>query len=814
MATIVTRTGKGSALTFTEADNNFTNLNNDGIANSNSISALQTDKLDKAGGTVTGNLSVSGNVTLGAKLAGSIGNNSQSGANVTLTATTTEIIRLTNSGLVSVAGIDSPSSGQKVVLVNKTGVNISVANDSSSALSANRIFTGNGSDVTLLPNASLSIIYDGSSSKWNVVGGTGSGGGSAGINYIINTDASSGTVGWTTYADAAGAQPVDGSGGSPQPGLWVASSTTPLRGSADFNLVKDNSDRQGNGVAYDFTIDNADLARVLTVSFDYEVLSGTYATGDLTVYLIQDPTGTPVVIQPAGYQVVSATAGTKMTQIATFQTDVAQKSYRLCFHVATTSASAYTLALDNIVLGPTQKVYGAPVADWVSYTPTIGSLTGSVTNATATARYRRIGDSIEGEATITFSGASAAFTSPNITLPSGLFGDTSKIPDTDTDRGIGICSCLDSGTTVYGPWVVGYNSITNKILSTYVPIVNATSASTTEPVKGTNIANNFPFTFGNGDKIFISWKLPILGWSSNVEVSSSTDTRVVAATISRSTSQSIPVITDTKIQFDVVGNDTHGAFSTANNRYICPVPGYYRFSGTFLFASSTSVYNARAGLNKNGSQIAIQWAMKSGTSSAGHTVPFSFLVLANAGDYFEITAYQGSVGSISLLGNDNGPAPGCSVLNVERLSGPSQIAASETVSVGATNTSGQSIPNNSPTIVTNWTKDFDTHGAFNSTTGVFTAPIPGKYRITASIIYQTSGVAGDWRIDVYKNGTIQRGNLINGTLTTFANPIVSLTSNLLAGDTIDVRANQVSTASRTLNSAASYNFLYIERVGN
>ena len=53
MATIVTRTGKGSALTFTEADDNFINLNNDGIANSSAITNLQNDKLDKTGGTIT-----------------------------------------------------------------------------------------------------------------------------------------------------------------------------------------------------------------------------------------------------------------------------------------------------------------------------------------------------------------------------------------------------------------------------------------------------------------------------------------------------------------------------------------------------------------------------------------------------------------------------------------------------------------------------------------------------------------------------------------------------------------------------------------
>ena len=50
MATIVTRSGKGSPLTNTEVDSNFTNLN--------------TDKLELSGGTLTGNLSFGDNVAV------------------------------------------------------------------------------------------------------------------------------------------------------------------------------------------------------------------------------------------------------------------------------------------------------------------------------------------------------------------------------------------------------------------------------------------------------------------------------------------------------------------------------------------------------------------------------------------------------------------------------------------------------------------------------------------------------------------------------------------------------------------------------
>lgn len=47
MSTIVTRAGKGSPLSNTEVDANFTNLND--------------DKLEKSGGTMTGNLTLVGN---------------------------------------------------------------------------------------------------------------------------------------------------------------------------------------------------------------------------------------------------------------------------------------------------------------------------------------------------------------------------------------------------------------------------------------------------------------------------------------------------------------------------------------------------------------------------------------------------------------------------------------------------------------------------------------------------------------------------------------------------------------------------------
>jgi hypothetical protein len=54
MSTIVTRAGKGSALTHTEVDANFTNLNNDKIQSGNTVASLTITSADINGGTVDG----------------------------------------------------------------------------------------------------------------------------------------------------------------------------------------------------------------------------------------------------------------------------------------------------------------------------------------------------------------------------------------------------------------------------------------------------------------------------------------------------------------------------------------------------------------------------------------------------------------------------------------------------------------------------------------------------------------------------------------------------------------------------------------
>lgn len=177
MATIVLRSVKGSPLTYTEVDDNFTNLNNATLTNASNISTnasdisdLQNDKLDKSGGTISGSLSVTSTVTMGEKVITSQGNNNQAGASVILTAPTSEVVRLTSASLTSVGGIGSSTGGQKVTLINGLTTSVTILNLDASVASQYRIYTGTGGSVELPANASISLVYDSSANKWNLIG--------------------------------------------------------------------------------------------------------------------------------------------------------------------------------------------------------------------------------------------------------------------------------------------------------------------------------------------------------------------------------------------------------------------------------------------------------------------------------------------------------------------------------------------------------------------------------------------------------------------------------------------------------------------
>lgn len=621
------------------------------------------------------------------------------------------------------------------------------------------------------------------------------GSGIGGINYIENPDAESGTAGWSTYADAAGSAPVDGTGGTANI-TWSRSTTTPLRGVADFNLVKDAVNRQGQGVSYDFTIDSADQAKILTISADYEVISGTFATGDLAVYIIQDPAGTPVVLQPAGYQVTAGTNGNKLRLAATFQTASNVTSYRLCIHVASVSALAYTLAFDSIAVSPQQVVYGAPVTDWQDYTPVITAVTTNPTLGTTTvnkARWRRVGDSMQIEYQVKQTSAGTAGSGLYFfALPSGYAVDSSKLgyfSAHDGVAGAGNVTVQTASTTGTGS-VYAYDA--TRLACLFV-------ADTVGAGGVTWGSANFAFSNAALTVSFTA-QVPILGWSSSVVVSSSTDTRVVAARIFKTTNQG-PFSVETKLTGYTVDRDSHGMWDSTNNRFNIPVSGDYQ-----LFIQTNAVLPSGTASQVPGYKINGGSTVYIGTdSNAATTVRFGGAAIVpnlKAGDYVEIYHYTNA--NVTVQAGTTG-----TFASLTRISGPSQIAASETVAARYEAT-GNRTPTTAKAINYD-TKVFDTHGAVTTVSGdvagwKFTAPVSGKYSVSLSNYMSAAAVS---TLQLCKNGSLYAWMASNN----IANVAQHSTAivDVIAGDTIDIRADGTPTC---VNVTAKILSVSIHRIGN
>jgi len=144
---------------------------------------------------------------------------STSGASVELASITSSLIRLTGA-FTTLETIPAGFSSQRVTLINRTGSDVSVSNNSG-ATAANRILTGLGANIVLKQDAALNLYYDSTTSRWQVIGeaaGSAGGGGqlpsstvvSASSNYtvlitddIILVDATSGII-ELTLPSAAG----------------------------------------------------------------------------------------------------------------------------------------------------------------------------------------------------------------------------------------------------------------------------------------------------------------------------------------------------------------------------------------------------------------------------------------------------------------------------------------------------------------------------------------------------------------------------------------------------------------------------------
>jgi hypothetical protein len=187
MSTIVTRTGKGSALTFAEGDANFTNLNNDKLENITSEPIGDLSDVDVSGvadGNILSYNNTSGNWEASAPAAGGISNvvedtTPQLGGDLDCQGNTIQnpVLEDYAETVYSLGSTDSPtinvSNGNVQTITITTGLSLPAFSDAATGQSVTLIVSGSGTasgtgdykfaggSTTLTTLSVVSIFYDG-----------------------------------------------------------------------------------------------------------------------------------------------------------------------------------------------------------------------------------------------------------------------------------------------------------------------------------------------------------------------------------------------------------------------------------------------------------------------------------------------------------------------------------------------------------------------------------------------------------------------------------------------------------------------------
>jgi hypothetical protein len=284
------------------------------------------------------------------------------------------------------------------------------------------------------------------------------------------------------------------------------SSSTTLRGATNYLSSVSGAALAGTSFLQlpAFALEGSDLGKPVSINFD---INSTLTSGDWDVVVVRyNSSGT--------HQSIISVAGNASTASATPSARLPGGTSQFNgFFVpdSTTAGDLYALRfrrlvgsvqvrLDTLFAGPQPVRTGAPVTDWVSYTPS-GPWN---TNTTYTGQWKRVGDSIELLIDAAFSGApnaaSANFTFAQLLNGLSLTVDTAKLPTASVPQlPIGSWVILDQGVQVYNGGI-------------------STSGTTAECYKaaGGGVSNTDPITFGATDNISLRVTLPITGWSSNV----------------------------------------------------------------------------------------------------------------------------------------------------------------------------------------------------------------------------------------------------------------------------------------------------------
>ncbi len=589
--------------------------------------------------------------------------------------------------------------------------------------------------------ASSEGLYVYKNGAWVSVGSSASG-----INYITNPDAESGITGWSEFDDGAVSEPVDGTGGTAANITLSQNTSSPLRGVADFKIAKGAADAQGEGVSFDFSIDNADKASVLKISFDYSVTAN-YADDDMSVF-IYDVTNSAII--PVSAPEIKASSQSEI-HICTFQTASNSTSYRLILMCVSTNATAYNFNMDNVQVGPYIKTTSPVKLD----TKTSSGTLSNTTNNTSSFVESMDGDTLIYSGLVTWSGAGAG-TTFDITIPSGYAADATKVPG-------GVFNNL--ATVGNAEW---YDSSATRSYDLNCYLANSTTLRFNDSSSANSVWDGSQAA--SGDALSFQVRIPLTGKSSNQIIADEYANRNILLRAQGNGGTSLTANV-TNIDFTEV-TDNCAAFN--GTQFTIPSSGFYIFSGSIRITSAATI-----GIDSyiNGSV-----ASRVGIGSSTHdTTPFFYADEFTAG---QVVSFRCS-SSVTLTNTASNH-----YLRVSRIKDSRSLLSEEKVYMRCSGNAASASAGN-PVIFPS--TDFDSHGAYSTSTGLYTVPSSGIYRISGFVESANTAIL----LNACKNGTTDVAAGVTdsngeGCFTTLMNMTKGQTISLEPSGTLDITSGHMA----------------------
>lgn len=310
----------------------------------------------------------------------------------------------------------------------------------------------------------------------------GSGSGQGEKNYVTNPSMKSATTGWNNVGDLDVARTTTA---SELPREYSTASGIKITADA-------NTQSTADYVYFDFTLDDVDLSKKLTIKWSQKT-TGSYTAGNLAVVITTQADRTTALHTPVTTSIPASTGDF----VTTFDSSTTA-TLSLVIRATTDMTTDAGIVISDVVVGPGIVDQGAAVSEWQSYTPTWSSdgTQPVLNNGTLTGAYRRVGSSIEVEidltmgSTTTFGTSFYKFSLPTVVTPSGVNGQL-----------LGVAQAYSSATTAH----------------TMSAMLNTAAANNVYLVadQGGLITPSVPFTFVNGHRIKIQMKYQVTEWAGN-----------------------------------------------------------------------------------------------------------------------------------------------------------------------------------------------------------------------------------------------------------------------------------------------------------